>query len=167
VAYFVRAGRSTFAPTGHVGGAWDADEQHIAPSLGLLLHVVEADRDARRDDGLVVGRLSYDILGTMPLDLVETTVTVVRPGRTIELVEATLACRGRCALQLRAWLMRPGDTTAVAATSLPRIAGPDVMRPWDPATVWAGGFVTSVEVRRAQVEPGRAAFWVRPRVPLG
>jgi len=68
-------------------------------------HVVEQDREARRADGLVIARMSYDILGTLPVDVVETEVRVVRAGRTIELVEATLAHRGWPAVLLRAWLM--------------------------------------------------------------
>ncbi|MFD1507342.1 thioesterase family protein [Georgenia yuyongxinii] len=166
MAYFERVGASAFRATGHVGGAWRTDEQHIAPALGLLAHAVELDRDARRDDSLVVGRLSYDILGTIPIDVVETSVRVVRPGRTVELVEATLGHDGRDAVLLRAWLMRPGDTTRVHATPLPRITPPADMPVWDASTVWPGGFVASAEVRREQVEPGRAAFWVRTPLPL-
>ena len=40
------------------------------------------------------------------------------------------------------------------------------MTRWDGATVWSGGFIASVEVRRRELEPGRAAFWVRTPVPL-
>lgn len=166
MAYFERVGDSAFRATGHVSGAWRTDEQHIAPALGLLAHAVERDRDARRSDGLVIGRLSYDILGTIPVDVVDTAVRVVRPGRTIELVEATLGHHGRAAVLVRAWLMRPGDTTDLEATSLPRIAPPDETPAWDPSTVWPGGFIASVEVRRAQAEPGRASFWVRTPLPL-
>ncbi|TRW44152.1 thioesterase family protein [Georgenia yuyongxinii] len=166
MAYFERVGASAFRATGHVGGAWRTDEQHIAPALGLLAHAVELDRDARRDDALVVGRLSYDILGTIPIDVVETSVRVVRPGRTVELVEATLGHAGRDAVLLRAWLMRAGDTGHVHATALPRITPPAGMPVWDASTVWPGGFVASAEVRREQVEPGRAAFWVRTPLPL-
>jgi hypothetical protein len=32
--------------------------------------------------------------------------------------------------------------------------------------VWPGGFIASAEVRREQIEPGRAAFWVRTPVRL-
>jgi hypothetical protein len=32
--------------------------------------------------------------------------------------------------------------------------------------VWPGGFIASAEVRRLQLEPGRAAFWVRTQQPL-
>jgi hypothetical protein len=166
MAYFERVDGSTFRATAHVGGAWDPGNQHIAPALGLLVHVVELDRDARRDDGLVVARLSYDILGTVPVDLVDTDVRVVRAGRTIELVEATLSHNGRAVVLLRAWLMRPNDTVALAASELPRIPPVETMAPWDPTTVWAGGFIASAEVRRAQLRPGRAAYWVRSTVPL-
>jgi hypothetical protein len=166
MAYFERVGETAFRATGHVSGAWNPDEQHIAPALGLLAHVVEVDRDARRDDGLVIGRMSFDILGTVPVDVLETSVRVIRPGRTIELVEASIGHNQRDAVLLRAWLMRPTDTTDLEATALPRIAPPMDMPGWDPSTVWPGGFIASAEVRRKQVEPGRASFWVRTPLPL-
>ena len=91
------------------------------PALGLLVHAVEADRDARRDDGLMVGRLSFDILGTMPVDVVDVAVRVTRAGRTIELVEATMSHGGRVAVVLRAWLLQPTDTARLEGTGLPAI----------------------------------------------
>lgn len=166
MSYFERIDSTSFRSTRHVGGAWKTDEQHIAPALGLLAHVVECDRDARRDDGLVIGRLSYDILGTVPIDVIDTSVTVLRPGRTIELVEAVLEYKGRAVVRLRAWLMQPRPTTELAATALPAIAPPEDTEPWDATTVWPGGFIETVEVRRAQAEPGRASFWVRTPIPL-
>lgn len=166
MAYFRRTGESAFRATGHVSGAWDTDDQHIAPALGLLAHVVELDRDDRRGDGLVIGRLSYDILGTVPVDVVDTTVRVLRPGRTIELVEARLGHNGRDAVLLRAWLMRPGDTAELEATSFPPIVPPADMPAWNPSTLWPGGFIASAEVRRAQDHPGRASYWVRTPLPL-
>jgi acyl-Coa thioesterase superfamily protein/acyl-CoA thioesterase superfamily protein len=166
MAYFRRRGEASFEATEHVGGAWDLATQHIAPALGLLAHAVESDRDARRSDHLVVARLSYDILGTIPVDTVEISVDVLRPGRTIELVEASLSHRGRVAVILRAWLLEPRATTPLEATSLPAIAPPDELPAWDPSTVWPGGFIASVEVRRQQVEPGRATYWVRTPLAL-
>jgi len=166
VAYFERLGAQTFRATEHTGGAWDAATQHIAPALGLLAHAVEHDHDVRRRDGLVLARLSYDILGTVPIAEVEVTVEVVRPGRTIELVEAVLAHGGRPAVRLRAWLMEQRDTASVAGTGHTPLAPPDELEPWDPTSVWKGGFIATAEVRRRQVEPGRAAVWVRVSQPI-
>ncbi|MDO1486594.1 Uncharacterised protein [Rhodococcus rhodochrous] len=166
MSYFERLGPTSFRATEHVGGAWNEAEQHIAPALGLIAHVVECDRDARRDDDLAIGRLSYDILGTVPVGPVVTTVEVLRPGRTIELVEATLAYDGRAIVRARAWLMETRPTLEIAGTTLQPIPSPEDCEPWDPTTLWPGGFIDSVEVRRVSTAPGRASFWVRTDIPL-
>ncbi len=165
-AYFHRLATGTFRATDHVGGAWDTATQHVAPALGLMVHAVEADRVGRRDDPALVARVSFDILGTMPVDVVEIAVQVLRPGRTIELVEARLRHAGRDVVRLRAWLLQPGETDQLAGTALPPIPGPDDHPRWDGTTLWPGGFIASVDVRRHLHEPGRGTFWVRPRVPL-
>lgn len=166
VSYFQRLGESEFLATEHVSGAWKTADQHVAPALGLLTHLVESDRDARRGDGLVLGRLSFDILGTMPVGAVTAAVTVLRPGRTIELVEASLAAGGRDAVRLRAWLLQPGATDDLAGSAHSPLPAPHCLPAWDPTTVWPGGFIASVEVRRSETEAGRAQYWVRTDVPL-
>lgn len=149
-----------------MGGAWNPTDQHIAPAMGLLAHAVELDRDSRRGDGLVLGRISYDIFGTVPVEVVETEVRVLRPGRTIELVEAVLGHAGRRIMAARVWLMQRYPTAELAGTPLAGIPPPERMTPWDPSTVWPGDFLGSLEVRREQAGPGRAAFWIRPRQAL-
>jgi hypothetical protein len=166
VAYFERLGERTFRATEHTGGAWDRATQHIAPAFGLLAHAVERDHGVRRPDGLAMARLSYDILGTVPVAEFAVDVEVVRPGRTIELVEAVLAHGGRPVVRLRAWLMEHRDTGAIQGTTHTPIPGPDQLDPWDPTTVWEGGFIATAEVRRHQQEPGRATYWVRTDQPL-
>lgn len=166
MAYFRRTGASRFAPSEQVGGAWDTSLQHIAPALGLLLHVVELDRDARRDDNLFPARLSWDIWGTVPVEEVGTAVRVLRAGRTIELVEAGLTHAGHTVATLRAWLLHRDDTSAVAGTPWPAVAPPAQVPRWDATDLWPGGFIDSVEVRRDLREPGRGLVWVRTDVPL-
>lgn len=165
-AYFERVDAQRFRATEHVGGGWNPAEQHVAPALGLLAHAVETDHAARRADRLQISRLSYDILGVLPIDIVDLAVTVLRPGRTIELVEARLSHAGRDAVVLRAWLTQPYDTEAFAGNAFARIASPEQTPPWDMSSEWPGGFVRSAEVRRLQTEPGRAASWVRSPVLL-
>lgn len=165
MAFFERIGPTSFLPTPHTGGAWNTTDQHIAPSLGLLVHVLELDC-ARRAVAFLAGRLSFDILGPIPIEPMEAEIGVVRPGRTIELVEGTLLHNGRPALRMRAWLMQPRDTSGIAGTHFPAIAPPDQLPPWDPTTIWPGGFIRNVEIRRDLREPGRAVYWARARQPL-
>lgn len=157
MAYFERVSETRFRATEHVGGAWDEHEQHIAPALGLLAHAVETERGS----DLALARLSFDILGTLPIDVVEVDVKVVRPGRTIELVEATLSHGGRAAVVLRAWRLQGRPTAAVAGTATPTLPRPQELEHWDPTTVWGGGFIYSIQVRRDEAQPGRARFWIR------
>lgn len=164
--YFRTSGPGRYLATELTQGAWDPTTQHVASSLGVLVHAVEEHRDARRQDGLVLGRLSFDILGTMALAEVEVSVDVLRPGRTIELVEAVMSASGRPAVRLRAWLMEPGETSQVAGTSLAPIEPPEQMPAWDMTRLWGGGFIESIETRRVSVAPGHARYWVRTDHPL-
>nr|WP_315212462.1 thioesterase family protein [uncultured Duganella sp.] len=165
MAYFTRVSDTNFLATEHTGGAWSVHEQHIAAPMGLLTHVIEQDC-ARRGNGFKIGRLAFDILGVIPIEEVRTDVQSLRSGRTIELVEATLLHNGRPALRARAWLVKPNDTSAIAGNAIRPIPGPDGMARWDPSTVWPGGFIATVDIRRASEEPGRAAYWARARQPL-
>lgn len=166
-SYFHRLSETTFEPTEHVSGAWNDAELHVAPVLGLLAHLVEADHRSRRPEApLVLARAGYDILGVIPMAPFEVETRVVRAGRTIELVEASLSQRGRAALTLRAWMLQSSDTSAVAGGAFSRIAAPEQLPQWSPEAVWGGGAIRSIEMRRESIEPGRARGWVRAKVPL-
>ncbi|RXR02071.1 thioesterase family protein [Pseudoxanthomonas composti] len=165
-SYFQAVGPMRFLPTQAVSGAWNIQEQHIAPSMGLLAHLVEAHRDARRDDGLRIGRASYDILGKLAMDAFEVEIEIVRPGKTIELVEARLRQGGRVGLVLRAWLMAACDTRALAGCEAAPMPAWEDLPAWDMGDLWPGGFVRSVELRRHQAAPGAASYWARTPVPL-
>ena len=164
--YFERLGPACFRASDHVGGAWNTAEQHIAPALGLIAHAIEQDHAARRADRLRIGRLSYDILGTLPIDVVEIEVSVLRPGRTIELVEARLSHGGRTAVVARAWLLQGFDTARLEGSAFAAVPPPEKMAPWQVGEAWPGGFVRSVDVRRIALAKGRAASWVRSDLAL-
>lgn len=165
--YFLRLSETAFEPTEHVGGAWNPDELHIAPVLGLLAHLVEVDHAARRPGSpLVIARASYDILGVIPMEAFDTSTRVVRPGRTIELVEAVLSHAGRPAVTLRAWLLQQADTSAIQGSPLPPMPGRESFAPWSAAEVWAGGAIRSIDARREAAGSGRARCWIRPQHPL-
>ena len=165
-AYFERLSPTRFRATEQTQGAWDATQMHVAPVIGLLTHVIETHRDARRDDGHALTRISVDILGTMPVGELDVDVRVLRAGRTIELVEATLAHAGRTALVARAWLQQKYHTAAVQWSGIAPIPGPDELEPFEPASGWAGTFARTIDGRRRIFEPGRGQVWLKLRLPL-
>ncbi|MGB3374943.1 MAG: thioesterase family protein [Microbacterium sp.] len=165
--YFLRQSETAFEPTEHVGGAWNPDEQHIAPVLGLLAHLVETDHAARRPEApLVVARASYDILGVIPMEPFDVATSVLRAGRTIELVEATLSHGGRPAVLLRAWMLQQNDTSMMQGSPLPHMPVIETFVPWSAADTWAGGAIRSIDAHREAAGTGRARCWIRPRHPL-
>ncbi|ALM86777.1 thioesterase family protein [Bordetella sp. N] len=165
-SYFEAVSATRFQPTIHVGGGWNPAEQHIAPALGLLAHLVEAHRDARRQDGLQIGRASYDIYGVLPMEACDVEIEVIRPGKTIELVEARLTHAGRIGLTMRAWLMAPTQSAKVAGDEFPRLPAPETLPAEDMSLVWPGGFVESIQLRRNEVVPGNAISWINSDVQL-
>lgn len=165
-AYFERLDESHFRATEAVGGAWNPQEQHIAPALGLLTHTVEGAFAHRLEAGLQLGRLSFDILGVLPIDIVELDTRVLRPGRTVELVEATLSHGGRPAATLRAWLMARHETSDLAGDAFDPMPALDELEEWRGFDAWPGEFVRTVDVRGRRLGQGRAQAWLRPRVPL-
>ena len=93
-------------------------------------------------------------------------VEVLRPGRTIELVQATLSHAGRPAVLLRAWLLRAYDTVDLAGSSFPTVPGPDDMPVWDPDGTWPAsscGASRPVAARRSPAGPRPGSA---PSVPL-
>jgi hypothetical protein len=159
--YFERLPDGLFRPTRLTIGAWNVNEQHVAPIFGLVGHAIERDHRARRPDPLTLCRLSFDILGTLTLEPFRIEVALTRAGRTIELVEATVFQNDRPAILARAWFSAGFDTHALAGTPLPAIPPPDDMPAYDFGSVWDGEAVRSAEVRRQAIGTGRAISWCR------
>jgi hypothetical protein len=167
-AYFERLAPYRFRATDHTGGAWSVTEQHISPLNGLLVHAMDrfvADRGT--GDGLVTGRIAFDILGVVPIAEVDVHVEVVRPGRTIELLEAVAVSGGRPVLRARAWRLARHDTEAVAGGSPDALPSPAGLPSASLSGVWPGGYIASLEVRPLRApEPGRATVWLATPVAL-
>ena len=165
-AYFERLDDSRFRATPSTGGAWNVEEQHVAPALGLLTHTVERAFADRLADGLQLSRLSFDILGVIPIEEVEVEAHVVRPGRTVELVEASLSHGGRPAVALRAWLVKRHETAELAGDAFDAMPPLADLEDWSGFDQWPGEFVRTVDVRGRRLAQGRAQVWLRPRVAL-
>ena len=158
-SYYRSLGEGTFASTHHTQGAWNEDEQHMAPVAGLLVHCLE-EADPR--PGMRLARVSFEILGVIPQGVFDVTTKVIRAGRTIELLEAELTAGGRTAVRATAWRLALGDTTEVAAVEDAPMPGPEQAEGFSGMTAWPGDFINSLEFRAVPgLRPGRGQVWVR------
>ncbi|GIF67810.1 hypothetical protein Ais01nite_58450 [Asanoa ishikariensis] len=161
---------SRFESTARTQGPWGAGLQHAGPPSALLARAIEGLPSTVTGEPHLA-RLTVEILGAVPVEELTVTAAVVRPGRSVELVEASAAAGGRTVLTARGWRIRrtPLDLPRPAQ---PR-AEPAPMRPaaasifGDPA--WQTGYLGAVEWRFISghfEKPGPALVWARPRVPL-
>jgi hypothetical protein len=163
-AYYEPLGEGRYRSTVFSQGAWLEDEQHMAPAAGLLIH--ELERHAPRPE-LQLSRVTFDILGMIPAGDFEVVVRTVRPGRTIELVQAEMVSGGRPVIRATAWRLATTDTTAIAGTADEAMVPPSQSTEFDFAPAWPGGFISSLEARRAgDHAPGRGRVWLRSTLPL-
>lgn len=165
--YFRRIGADQFAPTPHATGAWTDADQHIAPMVGLLVHEMERFRDREERPALQMGRLSIDILGTLPMGEFDVVTRVIRPGRSIELMEATAILAGRPTVTARAWYLMTTDSAGAAGGQPAALPAPEDLPEYDLTRMWEGGLIRSLDVRRsAEATAGSCETWLRTPLPL-
>ncbi|GAA1315706.1 thioesterase family protein [Leucobacter albus] len=164
-AYFRQLSPTRFEATEFTSGAWNTSEQHIAPAIGLLAHLIEADHRSRGGQ-LRLASLSCDILGVLAIGEFDVEVSVVRPGRTIELVEAVLTSGGRTGVRARAWMLQTADTEGVAGSGFAAMPALASTPPFPFGETWEGQCVKTLEVRREQLGAGRGRSWVRTDTEL-
>lgn len=164
-AYFEYTAPGRYRPTANAGGAWNDGEIHFSPLGGLIVHAIDLHRAERNDgkpDGKELGRVSFDILGFLAADDCEIRVETIRPGRTIELVEATVTIAGRSAVLARAWFIAAIDTTGVVGGEPAPLPSLEFSTSWLMADTWPGGYVASLEIHTcAPPQPGRTTAWLR------
>ncbi|MCW2961101.1 MAG: thioesterase [Thermoleophilia bacterium] len=166
-SYFLRSGAHTFTPTHRTSGAWRETEQHFSPIGGLVVHAVEQHLAARADDGLVMARITFDILGVVALEEMEVNVATIRPGRTVELLEATVTSGGRVVVIGRIWRLAHLDTSSVAGGDVEPLPSPAGLKPWSMQPTWPGDYIASLDVRTVRPPTeGRGTAWVSSPITL-
>jgi hypothetical protein len=165
-AYYLPLDADQLIATRFTAGPWDDALQHGGPPSALLARAVEQTPSDRPS---TVVRMSVDLLGPVPVGPLEVTSRVLRPGRSVELVEAELSAGGRVAARALAWRVREASLQlpdAAAGLRKPP-AFPELDSEPDPG--WTGGFITSLQTRFTDggwSTPGPATMWARMRVPL-
>jgi hypothetical protein len=170
-ALYEQGADGSFVATALTRGPWNPDHQHAGPPAALMSRAID------QASGIVAGqtaRLSFDILAPVPIGPMHVTTNVLRAGRRIEQIEATLTGEraDRPLMRATAWRMRTGETPAVAtpepppppldasiSTGLPGWPGGEEVVAYRDALEWRwieGAFTT----------PGPATVWSRLKVPL-
>ncbi|WP_328529577.1 thioesterase family protein [Nocardioides sp. NBC_00368] len=158
---------AVFESTPATASPWDHSLQHGGPPAALLARAVES---VRSDPALSIARFTADMLGGIPQGTMRVEAHVVRPGRRVELVEASLWAGDRLAVKASAWLIRstpgstrehwrPAETPSIPAASSERFfegVSPD----------WGYGRALDWRFVSGGYEPGPATVWARLRVPL-
>ncbi|GIG92951.1 thioesterase family protein [Plantactinospora endophytica] len=159
-----------YVATPSTEGPWNADLQHAGPPCALLTRAVE-QVPSSLDGPAQVTRLTVEILGGVPVAEVAVRATLVRPGRSVELVEAELHAAGRPVLRARAWRIRrtpvglPAEAVDAPTPPPPRPATPSEFT--EPR--WQIGYLRAVDWRFVDghfERPGPSSVWARQRIPL-
>jgi hypothetical protein len=152
-------------PTELTRGPWDPGAQHAGPPSALVARAVERFEPR---PGMRIGRVTLEILRPVPLEPLSLQVELVRPGRSVELLEATLSGPEGELIRARAWRLVESELRLDEHEPPP--PGPETAAEKDFfATGEELGYHTAMEYRFVTggfVEQGPATVWMRPRVPL-
>jgi hypothetical protein len=165
---FFRGDGDVFEPTELTRGPWDPHSQHAGPPAALLGRAIERCGDG---EGKHVGRITVEVLRPVPMTTLTVSAEVVRPGRSVELVEASLADGDGAVMLARAWRLKikPVELEPAPDDELPGHGPADgEHRDFFPTGADVG-YHTAMEYRfvtGAYLELGPAVVWMRMLHPL-
>ena len=167
-ALFVRE-NGGYRPTRLSASPWSPDALHGGPPAALLAREIEGFEGGER---FMVVRVTVELLRPVPFERLEISTHLRRPGRNVQLIEATLRSPEHevaraTGLRIRRTEIALPDVPADApphpgpAEGRPRRSGPGPFHP--------GFHSEGVEhrfIRGSFDEPGPAVDWIRVRFPL-
>jgi hypothetical protein len=173
---FYKRDGEVYVATEFTRGPWDPGAQHAGPPAALIGREIERLGDGRMGGGegppAQVGRVTYEILRAVPIGRLRVTAEVARPGRRVELIQATLADEeGEPLVRAQGWRLRAGEVSfEVPERAEATPPGPEQAEPGTfPDTGFEAGYHSAMEyrfVRGGFDELGPARVWMRMGVPL-
>jgi hypothetical protein len=168
-AFYEKSGDG-FLATELTRGPWDPGAQHAGPPAALLGRAIEGLPDAAE---FQVGRVTCEILRSVPIGPVAVEARILRPGRRVQLVGAELRDEaGEPLMRASAWRIRTAPV-AIPPEALPPAAPPPGPEQGAEVEFFPTGqelgYHTAMECRFLSggfVEPGPATVWLRMRQPL-
>ena len=166
-AFYAQVTSSLFRALPATAGPWERTQQHGGPPIALLGRALER---LGGPAGSRIARIAFDFYSPVPVSLVSVETAVLRPGRKLQISEATLRAAGRVVLRATA-----AHVLAEAGRS------PAVEQPFDVPPLPAAGtrlsfpgipgfeYADAIEWRVAEGDlgrPGPATVWTRCRMPI-
>lgn len=165
-AFYVGLGDDRFAATPHTAGPWTTEAQHLGPPSALLVRALEGVPAERP---MQIARVTIEILGPVPVAELAVHASMIRPGRSVELLSAELVAGDRTVASAAAWRIATSDSTSVRAGEA------DPLDTWEGVPTagapegWSPGYIEAMEWRPLVGGlhiPGPSVAWVRQRMPL-
>jgi len=160
-----------FVATDLARGPWDPGAQHGGAPAALLVRALERQPGGEE---LILARVTYELLRPVPLGALEVRAEVVRPGRRVQLLEATLRTDdGVEVMRARALKVQRSEAAAsddCGGSAPSAAAGPESGRRVEFPSHGNRMFAThAMDIRFLSgtfLEPGPATAWFRLRHPL-
>jgi hypothetical protein len=168
-AFYERSGDGRYVATELTRGPWDPRSQHAGPPSALLGREIERVDEAGK---FQVGRIVFEILRPVPIGAVSVETRVIRPGKKVQLVEASLSNEGGELMRATAWLLRTSELELPEGAVADDAPPPGPEEGWTPEFFPTGqdvGYHTAMEwkaVAGAFLEAGPATVWMRMRQAL-
>jgi Thioesterase-like superfamily len=165
---FEPAGESRFVATELARGPWDPDALHGGPPAALLMRAFER---LPGGEDLLLARVTYELLRPVPLGELTLEAGVVRPGRRVQLLEASIrSSEGVEVMRARALRVRRSEAPPPGARDAPQ-PGPEQGKaaPFTHGSEQVMFARDTMEIRfiaGAFGDPGPATAWFRLRFPL-
>jgi hypothetical protein len=156
-----------FVATELARGPWDPNAQHGGPATALLARAVERHEP---DHPVFVARLSTELLRPVPLGLVTVRARTIRPGKKVQLVEATLVADEREVARTIGLRIRETDLPLPERAPPERLAvGPEDVEVLQFERMGPLNFGSAMDLAPVTGGPrqvGPATVWFRLKVPL-
>jgi hypothetical protein len=165
-SFYVPLGDGRWQATVHTTGPWDAGAQHGGPPSALLGRAMQ-ECEPRPD--MMIARFTCEILRPIPVGEISVAARLARPGRSVELLEATVSAGGREVARATAWRVLKTAADPVPSR-LPAPEGrPDQYPSMPRPRSWVDGYLSAIEWRAVSgglTKPGPGTVWTRMRYPL-
>ncbi|HXA41305.1 MAG TPA: thioesterase family protein [Candidatus Solibacter sp.] len=162
-AIFVPDGDS-FIPTEHAAGPWDPGALHGGAPAALMARAIEA---VEPELGMFVSRLTAEFMRPVPMAPLRLATEVIRPGKKVQLVQASLTAGGTLVATATALRIRQAPIEVAAGEEEPAPPPPEqATRLTDVPWPGFGGAMNPLLAAGSVVDPGPATVWFNLRMPV-